>query len=504
MTPFLLVLVAALALTTGVLARRYLVLAPRRWREPLGQALRLLESPHRDNLEQAERLLGQALTGGPDRRGLARARYARAYVRAMLGRFDANRYSAAAADISELAADEGHDEATAALEIWIRARLGEHETVCALYERNEHLVRGSEPTRRTAALSHLVRARHSWRRREADTAVRHLDLVRSLDAPAGDDPPIEVPAALDRVLLAAGVQAVRDGRDADARRWFTAARDRAAHDGASPVEAELALVACDWTRIDRIPPAQRRGAVLAVDRDLELLLAHLGTPGTATLTAQAALLHLNSLLRRWRYERPRGHGLTAADWAELRRRVERVHAADPELGDADMIEGILRYELDPSDADGATEPLRRAAGKARGVLLPEILDVLTEPPPDLPPDAVDVRSFQTRPMSGARVTGLPPDLDPPATEPTGPDPTGPEPDGADAEPVPTRPESIDRHLHRVRLLLDHVHRIDEPELTALARSLDGAARAFIDSVRRLDTAADAVAVHLRRRSFPDR
>ncbi|MFD9637887.1 hypothetical protein, partial [Streptomyces violascens] len=249
MTTILLFVVLPLLFLTSVASAGYFLLVlPSRWRLPYEESLALLASDDRDALERADRLLGQAVNEGPRGRALNRIRFAQAYVRAMLGTYEPARYGAAATVLDELIAAEEPTPDTAYLNLWVQARLGNHDRVTDLYREQHALLDARPQSRRIAAVSHLQLAVGHWRRRETDGALHHFDRVRELGELTENIPP-----EVNDLQLVKGVQAVFDGRTDDAREAFSDARERAVERELPTVQAELGLLVCHWADGD---PAQ--------------------------------------------------------------------------------------------------------------------------------------------------------------------------------------------------------------------------------------------------------
>ncbi|WP_405824266.1 hypothetical protein OG241_45040 [Streptomyces sp. NBC_01390] len=369
MTTFLLaVVLPVLFLTTVASGAYFLVVLPGRWRVPYEEALALLDSDDRDELERAEKLLGQAVNAGPRGRALNRTRFAQAQVRAMLGTYEPARYGAAATVLDELIAAEGRTEHSACLELWLQARLENHNRVTDLYTEHRLLLDSRPDSRRIAAVSHLQLALTHWRRRETDGALHHFDRVRELGELTD-----HIPAELNELQLAKGVQAVFDGRTDDAREAFGAARGRMEGEQLSTVEAELGLVVCDWQDGD---PRQLGDWLGQLAEQLERRPPD--SEATAVrLRSGVALLRLLALLREW-LGRSEPGAPSPDDFAEFQRRVDAVREADPDLGDADLVEGLVRYYFASSqpEREEALTVLDAGQRRARAVLLPEVLELI--------------------------------------------------------------------------------------------------------------------------------
>jgi hypothetical protein len=362
-------LIVSLALLLICLAggAYFLVVLPRRWREPLGQALDLIDSDDRDDLELADRLLGQAMDAGPRGKALAEARFAQSFVRALLGRYESARYAAALATLEQMTAAGEYDPDTAYLELWIQARLENHDRVCDHYDRHAELLRGRTHSRYIAAISHLNLAARHWRRREVDGALHYFDKVRALGELTE-----QIPPGVDDLQLIKGIQAIFDSRSDDAREAFLGARERAIQQGRTTVEADLGLLACDW----------RDGQPDRLNQGIAVLADNLGRNPPAgeegrLLQAPVALLSLVVLLRTWA-ERPALGGLPDEDHQELRRRAQVVREADPDLGDADLIDGLIGYyfAFGEEERERALATLEHGSQVAKGIMLPEALDLV--------------------------------------------------------------------------------------------------------------------------------
>ncbi|MEU9101654.1 hypothetical protein [Streptomyces sp. NPDC048361] len=372
-TILLFAVLSLLILTSAAGAGYFLLVLPSRWRLPYEEALALLASDDRDALERADRLLGQAVNEGPRGRALNRIRFAQAYVRAMLGTYEPARYAAAATVLDELTAAEGPTRDTAHLELYVQARLGNHDRVTDLYAAHHDLLDDRPRSRRIAAISHLQLATGHWRRRETDGALHHFDRVRELGELTE-----HIPTEVNDLQLVKGVQAVFDGRTDDAREAFADARTRSVERETPTVQAELGLLVCDWPQGD---PVQ-------LGRWLARLAEQVGPddPGLAEeervtagrLRTGIAVLRLVALLREW-LARPALSGAPAPDdFEELRRRVEAVREADPELGDAALVDGLVRYyfAFSQPEREQALATLDAGTALAKGVLLPEVLDLM--------------------------------------------------------------------------------------------------------------------------------
>ncbi|MGI5457703.1 hypothetical protein ACQEWB_31930 [Streptomyces sp. CA-249302] len=410
-TILLLVFLPLFFLSTVASGLYFLVVLPGRWRVPYEESLALLDSDDRDELERADRLLGQAVNAGPRGKGLSRIRFAQAYVRAMLGTYEPARYAAAATVLDELVAADGHSAHTAYLELWVQSRLDNHDRVTDLYAEQRELLDGRPDSRRIAAVSHLQLAVGHWRRRETDGALHHFDRVRELGELTE-----RIPPEVNDLQLVKGVQAVFDGRTDEARDAFADARRRSAERGVPTAQAELGLLACDWADGD---PGQLGEWLERLAQEVERELTDLpANPGGASAESGAdedsdadsdadtdtdtdadadadadakersrtaellrtgiALLRLIALVREWSRRPALSGAPSAADFAEFDARVDAVRAADPELGDAALVGGLVRYyfALSQPEREQALAVLDGGTELAKGIMLPEVLDLM--------------------------------------------------------------------------------------------------------------------------------
>ena len=367
-TIVLVLLLLVLLFGAAAVGGYFLVVLPRRWRLPYEQALAALAGDYREDLERAERLLGEAVNAGPRGADLSRIRLARACVRAKQGAFEPDRHAAAATALEELIATDGRTAQTAYLELWLQARMDNHERVAELFAEHAALLEARPDSRRIAAVSHLRLAAAHWRRREAEGALRHFDRVKELGELTE-----HIPSEVNDLQMVRGIQAVFDGETRDAKQAFAAARERAVEQGRPSVEAELGLVACDWA--DGEPGRLGEWLALLADR-LEQQPPEDGA--AAELAAGIAVLRLVALVREW-LARPALSGApTPDDYAELERRAQAVRAADPELGAADLVEGLVRYyfALNQPERERALEVLDRHDAVAKKLWPPEVLDLV--------------------------------------------------------------------------------------------------------------------------------
>jgi hypothetical protein len=351
----------------------FLVVVPGRWRVPLHKALVILgrDRHQRADLEAADRLLDEAMNAGPRGRDLADARFAHAFVRAMLGTYQSDRYWAAATSVDSLATESRHDPAGAHLAVWLQHKLERHERAVELYREHEAVLAERQGARLAAASSHLHLAGAHWRRRETDEAMHHFDRVRELSVLTD-----EIPKAADNLHVLKGIQLFVDYRHSDARAAFEAARERAKEHEQSTVEAELGLIACDWEAGD---PEE-------LDRRLAGISSELAEQPKADkenrkqLETALVLLWVMVLLRRWATRPELSGAPNSDDRRELAKRVNRLIEVDQELGDPFLVEGLLWYYFAANEGERETALaiLERGIGLngAKAISVPEVLHLV--------------------------------------------------------------------------------------------------------------------------------
>jgi len=368
------------------------ILLPRRRRKPLIAAIELLESGDKEELREAESQLVGVLTVGLRKRDLADARFALTYVRAML-----EKYQEAATTVAELRGTNGENVETLYLDLWLQAKLENHDSVRELYEENTSLLDDLLQTKLIASISYLHKARERWRAKEVEGALHLFELIRTLGQLTE-----QLPEHVDDLQIVNGIQAVFDGRLADARQSFEGAKARAEELRLSTAEAELGLIVCTWKSeeipdVDDIP-----GQVLdsfdqnapelennepAEASDDETEIEPDEGPGeepereldeSIVIRANAALLHAISLLFVWLATLPANKKLPANEHKRLRQRVGRVLAYDPDLADALLIQGLIDYYFAASDdaRREAIDVLEKGTQKSKAILLPEVIDLI--------------------------------------------------------------------------------------------------------------------------------
>lgn len=354
LTGVLIGLLVLMALACAALGVYFLVLLPRRRRKPLLEALEIVGRPKltEEALHDAARLLAQAITLGLKAQDVSDARFALAWVRAKLGQHDE-----ALGVVADLEEAGMADRQSHYLELWVRSRLDKedkHAEVQRFFEAHDAELKGYLQTNLIAAISYLDRARTHWRRQETQAALHYFDLLEALGELTG-----EVPDDVADHQMMFGIRALYDEKVDEAEGHFKAAEQTATEQGRPTVRAELALLLCEWIRSDQPDIDAPLGEGVATLQDE---VTGEATPDQQRLLRGVLLWHAMSMLIRCLVLPARG-GLPAAQRAELLRRLAALRKADPEQGDADLIEGLVRYYFsgdDDAERDAGLAALRRA------------------------------------------------------------------------------------------------------------------------------------------------
>ncbi|MFH1463066.1 MAG: hypothetical protein ABIO70_01640 [Pseudomonadota bacterium] len=328
------------------------VIVPRRKRRPLLDAIALLQGGDltTEKLERAASLLSQAVGGGLSAADLADARFALAWVRARLGRLDE-----ALAGLAELGEERSQDRETRYLALWLRSQRkkeGRASEILRDYEASPDLA-GFEQSDRIAAIAYLERALAHWRQHETEAALGLFDRLRALGQLAE-----HIPTDLADHQLALGLDELFDKKVTAAEERFRSAVAAAKDQGRPTHHAELALLLCAWIK-ESLPD---------IDGDLGRKIDEMEPPGPAAQARDARLYrnlllwHAVSLLFVWARLPAKG-GLSEAEKERMFQRLARLRGVDPDLGDADLLEGLVRYYFAGDDDEErlrGLEALKRA------------------------------------------------------------------------------------------------------------------------------------------------
>lgn len=417
-TPPYVGLLIGLGIGLAVFAVYKFLVEPRRKRRFLVAALELIARDERALLPDAERLLADALTQGLSRRDVATARFHLAYVRAQLGRFA--EAAAVLADVPEK--DRGRE--VVYLDLYLQSKLNAHDRVEAIYRDNAPLLGDLYDTKLIVGITYLERARTFWAAKQMGGAVDYFNKLRKLGVLLD-----EIPEHIDDHQVVLGVAALFEKNPEQAEKHFRGAVEAATAAGKPSIPGRLGLLLCTWTR-DETPDVEE--GLTSVSDELSRATptegalattncAHQGCrhefrvsarlagqrvtctacrrgfrlptelkPATATgdaapdrlfgddelLLTNVLLWRAVSLLYRWR-SLPPNSGLPPEEQTELVARLARVRAADPDLPDPDLLEGLVRYYFAAPDDDEERKAAVALLEKAieNGVNVPEVIDL---------------------------------------------------------------------------------------------------------------------------------
>jgi len=360
----LLIAIPPLVIVGTVLAW-FLVIAPRRRRRSLVEALEILSRHDPETFQEIERLLVRALTSGLGPEDVADARFALAYIRARTGHYgEAN---AILADI-ESAADLTSE--TAYLKFWILARQRKHEEVETFYDRQAKLIGDFLDARRIASITFLHLGRKFLALRATQTALDYFDRVRALEVLAD-----QVPSDLADHHLIFGLSSVFEKNWEDARKHFKTAAESVTHD---TLVARLGLLLCDWRENPRLEIEESLTELLpaieAAHAEATALKASTASkdrkddprdekrgkdeePDESTLLlAGCRLWHVFSFLRNLKL-RPDRTTFRQEDMDVLMIRTTAVKEIDTEMAEPWLIEGLIAYYFAAGDSEARATAL---------------------------------------------------------------------------------------------------------------------------------------------------
>jgi tetratricopeptide (TPR) repeat protein len=343
----------------------FLYWRPQHHRAAFLSALPLLDSESRPDLERAESRLAEALSGGLGGRDSRDARFALAWTRAQLGRFEPARYGDALALLALPERPGAEDPAIADLRLWLIAQQGKHEEVLRLIEQQPALGRRTRNrSLYAAALEH--RAVDLWNRRDVDAAVRALDQARQL----GAESRVHL-RDLVELLLEHGMRAVADRDYETAVKSFDRAEAMSTGGGVQRIEAGLGRLAVRWNK-------NEPGVLTALAEEFEALRRRAeqrgGDDDAPALRAHVGWWYLVAMLEDWLSRLPPHQGLPPSEHERFLTVVRVVTEADPDLGDVVMMHGMLDYGLAETSEQTALAVgiLDRSTRTARGVVLEEV------------------------------------------------------------------------------------------------------------------------------------
>jgi tetratricopeptide (TPR) repeat protein len=416
-----LVLVCLLLVLAGVLAY-FFVLEPIRRRRPLQEALKIIESDQRSQFAKAEHLLDQALLAGLRKKDIAQARFALAYLRSLL-----SKYEEAATVLADLEKSGTQLDCSAAyLMLWVRGRLKQHERVERIYSEYHGHLAGFLQSELIVSTSYLALARMKWARREINGAMHYFDQVRKLAVLVD-----EIPNYIDDHEVVMGTVSLFEKNTDEALKHFRAAIEAATKQNKPTHGGSLGLVLCEWREGNLASVDETLGKVL-----LELTRTHSGNDSTmrtqcthcgryyqiraaylhqkfkckscrrqfvakkleaaeeivdstsddqdtqeqllseeSLLLRNTRLWHCLSLIATW-LTRAEKSGLPDDEREKLTHRLNLVTSLDASMGDPYLIGGLINYYLPRSDEMRQEGRTQIARSVELDVHLPEVLQLL--------------------------------------------------------------------------------------------------------------------------------
>lgn len=349
----------------------FLVLNPWRKRRPLRKALEILDDDREESFPQAAELLNNALTAGLRRGPVADARFALAYVHARMGKLDE-----ASGELAALVGTGIADREDLYLDLWVKVRREKHQGAAQLYDESGEQLGDFLQTHLLASIAYLKLGRASLRKREADQALRCFERLRELELLAE-----KVPRDVADHQVVLGIEALFDQQFANAEERFSSARGAAEQEGRSSLYPRLGLLLCEWCAAERPGPDfdQRLGEQVETARaEISPEPAGSGHEPTDREPGEQQLLLRDLLL--WHavsglfasFHLPEGGGPPPEGWGESRVRFGRVRELAPDMGDPDLLDGLLTYYLAADEGERArgVELLEQALEK--GVNVPEV------------------------------------------------------------------------------------------------------------------------------------
>ena len=366
-------IIAGVALVVIVgLVVYFKAIVPGRRRKPLVEALGIVERDERASFETAEELLSSALVSGLKGEDVATARFALAWIRAQTGRF-----AEASGVVADLISSGDKSPETIYLDLWLAAKLEDHEHVETSYETYSTGLGDLLDTRLIASIAFLALARARWSRRQIDGARHYFQVVRDLGVLAD-----RVPAGVDDHEVMLGVLALLEKNVEQATHHFSGSIEAAQAAGQPSTLGDLGLLLCEW-RDDDNADIDERLAQLA-----EALTPTVGDPAESEAEGEDRELSDEQLLLRgvrlwravalvtsWR-KHTADSGLADDDRAELERRLEQVKEIDPGMGDPYLMAGLVGYYFARGDEERRAAVAWLEEAIERDVSLPEAVSLL--------------------------------------------------------------------------------------------------------------------------------
>ncbi len=425
--PFMIGVLAALGLALLGICLHFFLLVPRRKRKPLKVAYAIISADDTARFQEAESLLGGALTSGLNRNNVADARFALAYVRARL-----ERYSDAATVLEELGTGSKRDKESVYLHLWVASRLQKHERVERLYDEHRQLLGDMLQTRLITAIAFLQRARSHWDRQEVEGATHYFAQIRELGVLTE-----YIPSEIDDQQIILGVSALFDKNIEEAEARFQSAVSRAKDEKneESQRAGELGLLLCQWIKEDRpeidtqlsqiVVQLEKREASKPQAKLVQCRCAHCRTRYTVNetyvngrlacrechrhfivaerpqsedekqldkeskptprrtellddadqFTRNIYLWHAVSGMFKW-FAFKAQSGLPPKSRNEVEQRLNRVIAFDPDFGDPRMLLGLINYYFAVNEDDRTAAVKQLEEAQRRQVNTPEVINLI--------------------------------------------------------------------------------------------------------------------------------
>jgi len=359
------------------------VILPARRRRWFIAAAKIIKQDRRPEFEEAERMLNRALAAGMRGKDITDARFALAYVRASRERF-----AEAVTALEEMGPTKQQDRETVYFLLWLRSRQEEHDEVEELHRAHGDRVKDFLDAKLIVGIAFLTKARRLWDERKIDAALAYFERVEKLGMLQE-----HMPAHVANHRIVFGVDALLQKETEVARRHFEEAHECAGDRVQAAAEAQLGLLLCRWLE-EEYPQ---------IDEELGDVVARLAAARSSTarrdktdkepspeedekpelsdedkLLRNASLWHGVSLLYVWLRLKANA-GLPTGELEKLSERLGQVTAIDPDMGDAYLIEGLIRYYFcgdDPELRKKAVELLDKAL--SRDVNLPEVRELFNQ------------------------------------------------------------------------------------------------------------------------------
>ncbi len=366
------------------------------------------------------------MLAGLRKRDIAQARFALAYVRARLGRFD--EAGTVLGDMEK--SNVGLDQPAVYLNLYVQSKLNNHERVERIYNESADLLDEIHDTRMIVSISYLGLARMRWARREINGAMHYFDQMRQLEVLAD-----EIPCHIDNHEVVMGTVALFEKNIDDSIKHFQASIDAARQHKKPTFPGELGLLLCEW-KLNELPDIdEKMGNVLRAMQPsdessdetafIQTECPHCGKPyrvraryagrkskckscrkpfavealadnspvdaevqqedqresndsllnDDELLLRNTRLWHCVSLLATWML-REEESGVTPRDLKRFRGRLKEVCRIDPEMGDAYLLGGLISYYFSKNNEERSKARAEIDKAVQKDVHVPEVLQLL--------------------------------------------------------------------------------------------------------------------------------